>query len=152
MMKTSISGTASIFRYIGLVLLLFAPMHRESPASETTNASGHICSGCPACDQPAVSAPQPIEHGCIDPFHRAGHPETQGRFAKPSLNQHYSFGYVGGGAAFRGEPRSADEGTWGVDYSGILFKRKIWLHWLHGHREPRGEGSYQTDGPHLLPH
>ncbi len=43
------------------------------------------------------------------------------RLAKPSLNKHYSFGYVGGGTALRGEPRFPDEGTWGVEYSGILF-------------------------------
>ena len=149
-MSTSISGTTSIYRYIGLVILLFAPMHRESPASEMTNASGHICSGCAECGQASVSPPKAIAHTCIDPLHRAGHPETQGTFAKPSLNRHYSFGYVGGGGAFRGEPRFADEGTWGVDYSGILFKKQIWLPWLHGHREPRHDGSYQTDGPRLL--
>ena len=151
-MKTSISGTASIFCYIGLVLLLFAPTHRESPASETTNASGPICCDCPACDPPTSPAYTAFARDCIDHFHRAGHPETQGKFAKPSLNKHYTFGYVGGGAAFRGEPRCPDEGTWGVDYSGILLKKKIWLPWLHGHRAPRGEGSYQTDGPHLLSH
>ena len=72
------------------------------------------------------------------------------RLAKPSLNKHYSFGYVGGGTAFHGEPRFSDEGTWGVDYSGILFKKQTWLSWLHGNRPSRRDGSYQTDGPHLL--
>lgn len=150
-MNTPINGTAVIHRCVALVLLLLAPIPRESQASELTIASGHICSGCPACDQPAVSMPT-IEHGCIDHLHRAGHPETQGRLAKPSLNRHYSFGYVGGGAAFRGEPRFSEEGTWGVDYSGILFKKKIWLGWLHGRGEQRHDGSYHTDGPHLLAH
>ena len=152
MMKTSINCTAVICSCIGLVLLLFTPMTHESLASETTTASGHICSGCASCDQIVAPPAKKIEGGCADHFHRAGHPETLGRFAKPSLNGHCSFGYVGGGAAFRGEPRFANEGTWGVDYSAILFRKQIWLPWLHGHREPRHDGSYRTDGPHLLRH
>lgn len=121
-------------------------------AAELSAAAQHICSGCPTCERAPRPWLQTSKHACVDHLHRSGHPETQGRFAKPSLSQHYSFGYIGGGAAFRGEPRSPDEGTWGVDYSGILIKKHIWLPWLHGRREPRHDGSYQTDGPHLLQH
>ncbi|MBC8351616.1 MAG: hypothetical protein H8E66_06485 [Planctomycetes bacterium] len=152
MTKTSISTMKAICFYIGVLLPSIALTSTVSRGSETTIASGHICTGCASCEQIANPRSKAISHDCIDPFHRSGHPETQSRFAKPSLNQHYSYGYVGGGAAFRGEPRFADEGTWGVDYSGILFKKQVWLQWLHGHREPRNNGSYQTDGPHLLRH
>lgn len=152
MTKISIDSKAAIYVVFGLVVLLPTVAPRVARGAETTSFSAHICSGCPACDQPAVSAPQAIEHGCIDHLHRAGHPETQSKYAQPSLNRRYSFGYVGGAAAFHGEPRFADEGTWGVDYSGILFKKQTWLGWLHGHREPRHDGSYHTDGPHLLEH
>lgn len=150
-MNTPINGIAAIHRCVALAFLLLAAMPRESQASELTTASGHICSGCASCALPAASPPNATEHACIDHLHRAGHPETQGRFAKPSLNQHYSFGYVGG-AAFRGEPRFAEEGTWGVDYSGILLKKRTWLGWLHGRGEQRHDGSYHTDRPHLLEH
>jgi hypothetical protein len=152
MINIEIYRTATACSSFVIVLLWLALPPHNSPASETTIASGHICSGCASCELVAAPPPKAIEHVCIDHLHRSGHPETQGRFAKPSLNQHYSFGYVGGGAAFRGEPRFADEGTWGVDYSGILFKKRTWLPWLHGHREPRHDGSYETDGPHLLRH
>lgn len=151
-MNTAINGITATRLCISLGLLLLALTSHDARGSEMTTASGHICSGCPACDQSADPLPKANEHRCIDHLHRTGHPETLGRFAKPSLNQHFSFGYVGGGATFRGEPRVADEGTWGVDYSGILLKKRIWLQWLHGHREPRGEGSYEPDGPHLLGH
>ncbi|MDA1051859.1 MAG: hypothetical protein O3C40_15440 [Planctomycetota bacterium] len=152
MTKTSFRGITAIGCHFAIFLPLLAPTLPVANASETTIASGHICSGCPSCESIAIAPPKAIEYGCVDHLHRSGHPETLGRFATPSLNQHYSFGYVGGGAAFRGEPRFADEGTWGVDYSGILFKKQIWLQWLHGQREPRHDGSYHTDRPHLLRH
>ncbi len=151
-MKTSISSKSVVRCCISLVSLWLAAAPHESQASDTTAASGHICSGCRSCDLIEAPPLKTVEYSCVDQHHRSGHPETQGRFAKPSLSQHYSFGYVGGGAAFRGEPRFADEGTWGVDYSGILFRKKIWLQWLHGQRAPRHDGSYRTDGPHLLRH
>jgi hypothetical protein len=152
MTKTSIRRTIAISSCLGIFLPLLALRTSVTQGLETTTASGHICSGCASCDQIATPLSKGAEYVCIDHLHRTGHPETQSRFAKPSLNEHYSFGYVGGGAAFWGEPRSAEEGTWGVDYSGILFRKRIWLQWLHGHREPRGEGSYEPDGPHLLRH
>jgi hypothetical protein len=150
MMNTPINGIAAIHRCVALAFLLLAALPRESQASELTTASGHICSGCSACNQPLVPPHTSLEHRCIDHSHRSGHPETQSKLAKPSLNKHYSFGYVGGGAAFHGEPRFSEEGTWGVDYSGILISKQTWLSWLHRHRSSRHDGSYQTDGPHLL--
>lgn len=136
--------------YVTALSLLFSTKHATTFAAEPSVASVHICSGCASCSEPAVASTHSHEHGCVDHFHRTGHPETQSKFAKPSLNKHYSFGYVGGGAAFHGEPRYSNEGTWGVDYSGILFTKRTWLSWLHGQRSSRHDGSYQTDGPHLL--
>jgi len=83
-----------------------------------------------------------------DRLHRAGRPEVVAWYAIPSVNRHYSAGYVGGGAVLRGEPRCPDEGTWGLDYSGILFPKQIWLRWWRGRHDQDG-GSYTTDGPRL---
>lgn len=144
--------TRTFCLYIGILLPSFALASQFAHSEEAAIASAHICSGCASCDRIAASVPLAIESGCVDQLRRTGHPETQSEFAKPSLSKHYSFGYVGGGASFGGEPRFVDEGTWGVDYSGILWSKRIWLRWMHGQDERRGEGSYQTDGPHLLRH
>jgi len=57
--------------------------------------------------------------------------------------------YVGGGLACRGEPRHPTEGTWGWDYEGRFFCRRIWLGWGHGRRYQGGTGAYKIDGPKL---
>ncbi len=58
---------------------------------------------------------------------------------------------VGGGTALPhfGEPRRAEEGTWGWDYQGWLFPRRVISGWWHGRRDQGGTGAYQTDGPRL---
>ncbi len=152
MTKTSYSKTIVFSICFGILLPSLALTSTESRGSEPKIASAHLCSGCAACQHTPAPVSKAVEYGCIDHMHRSGHPETQSKFAKPSLSKHYSFGYVGGAASFGGEPRFFDEGTWGVDYSGILLSKRIWLRWLHGHGEQRGAGSYQTDGPHLLRH
>lgn len=84
-----------------------------------------------------------------DPDHtmcRAGWPESLSKFARPSITHRYCGGYVGGGCAFRGEPRHADEGTWGWDYCGGHLKHRVFLCWCHCTRFVSG-GTYQTDGP-----
>jgi len=89
----------------------------------------------------------------IDPLHRAGHPETICRRAKPSNNCHYDGYYVGGGLPgmpLRGESRcGSHEGTWGWDYGGILFAKRTALNWGHGLRSQGGTGAYKSDGPKL---
>jgi hypothetical protein len=52
--------------------------------------------------------------------------------------------YVGGGAACPGEPRFVNEGTWGWDYQGWLFPRRVMLDWWHGRRYQGGSGHYRT--------
>ena len=82
-----------------------------------------------------------------------GYPQSIASYAQPSNTPRYIGYYVGGGSAFKGEPRFVDEGTWGWDYSGGLFHRRVWLNWWHGQRAQGGTGSYRTDGPRLLqPH
>lgn len=88
------------------------------------------------------------EDGCA----RSGYPTVIGRYAAPSVDAHHSVGYVGGGGhALRGEARYANEGTFGYDYSGLWFSRRVWMLWSHGDRHQAGAGAYKTDGPRILP-
>jgi len=88
--------------------------------------------------------------GCED-FQRAGNPQCVARYARPSNSCADTGYYVGGGAAFRGHARCVGEGTWGWDYTGRLFDRRVWLGWWHGERYQGGPGKYKTDGPRLYP-
>src|ERR1700676_3941504 len=65
-------------------------------------------------------------------FQRAGNPQCVARLARPSNGPGDTGYYVGGGAPLRGQPRLANEGTWGWDYSGLLFSRRIDLGWGDG--------------------
>jgi hypothetical protein len=86
----------------------------------------------------------------VNPLHRAGHPETISQFAVPSNRCHYNGYYVGGGLPVFGEERCVvHEGTWGWDYCGTLFPKRIALLWSHGKRPQGGTGAYKTDGPRL---
>lgn len=86
---------------------------------------------------------------------RAGNPQCISRHAQPGLDRDHSVGYVGGGTPFpwgtRGQARTTQEGTFGMDYSGWLVSRNTWLKWSHGGRHQGGAGRYETDGPRLLP-
>ena len=69
------------------------------------------------------------------------------RWARPSESPFDVGYYVGGGVGKRhGEPRRADEGTWGWDYGGLLPRRVV-LWWSHGRRSQGGVGVYRTVGP-----
>jgi hypothetical protein len=96
--------------------------------------------------EPAV---QPA-NGCD--FQRAGNPECVARYARPSNGPNFTGYYVGGGSAFRGEPRSPNEGTWGWDYAGPFSLRHIDLGWWHGARYQGGTGQYQPDRQRSLLH
>jgi hypothetical protein len=86
----------------------------------------------------------------VDPFHRAGHPETISPLAVFSNNCNYGGYYVGGGLPVDGESRCIfHEGTWGWDYFGILWPKRIALKWGHGSHEQGGTGAYRTEGPRL---
>jgi hypothetical protein len=87
------------------------------------------------------------ENGCK----RSG-VEGLSRFAQCSVSAKQSVGYVGGGGSLlSGSQRYTHEGTFGLDYSGHWFHRKVWLLWNHGAKEQGGAGAYATDGPRILP-
>ncbi|MCI0361156.1 MAG: hypothetical protein L0211_21970 [Planctomycetaceae bacterium] len=79
---------------------------------------------------------------------RAGWPECWRTRAIPSDTGRYCGYLVGGGAVCFGEGRYLDEGTWGWDYMGLCFRKRVALDWWHG-RYQGGVGQYQTDGPKL---
>lgn len=80
---------------------------------------------------------------------RAGCPQSLRWLTIPSNTRFYGGYYVGGGVPVLGEGRYPHEGTWGWDYPGILFTKRIALNWTHGRREQGGTGAYKTDGPKL---
>ncbi len=84
--------------------------------------------------------------------HRAGHPEYVAHYAQRSNGCHYSAGFVGGGTQFLGCGRLNHEGTWGSDYSGLIFRHGPWLRWSHGRRSQGGTGAYRTDRSKPLDH
>jgi hypothetical protein len=86
---------------------------------------------------------------CLPNHQRAGKPQCVSPFAKSSPTRDYEVGYVGGGSAFAGDRRCRSEGTFGMDYSGVLFERRVWLKWNHGRKPQGGAGAYETDGPRL---
>jgi hypothetical protein len=57
--------------------------------------------------------------------------------------------WVGGGKPCRGDSPFLDEGTFGWDYFGILFTKRVALNWSHGRQSQGGAGAYKTDGPKL---
>ena len=88
---------------------------------------------------------------CEDGFERAGWPQDIACCrAQPSDTPAYCGYTVGGGALHHGEPRYLGEGTWGWDYTGWLFQRRVGLDWFHGARYQGGTGAYKTDGPRLF--
>lgn len=82
-------------------------------------------------------------------FARAGNPQCLRRVTIPSNTRFYGGYYVGGGTPTQGGGRCVEDGTWGWDYPGILFTKKIALNWTRHGRPQGGTGSYKTDGPKL---
>jgi hypothetical protein len=82
---------------------------------------------------------------------RAGWPECLRTRALPSDTGRYCGYSVGGGAVMHGEGRYLDEGTWGWDYMGLCFRKRVALDWWHG-RYQGGAGQYKTDGPKIRHH
>lgn len=82
---------------------------------------------------------------------RAGYPNRIAWYAIPAPNMKYRSGYVGGGTLWRGEPRYASEGTWGMDYRGRIIPKKTFLLWSHGRRYQGGTGSYNPDKGPVVP-
>jgi hypothetical protein len=88
---------------------------------------------------------QTCERACHS---RTGDSQSVAPYARPSDTGRYCGYFVGGGAAWRGEPRFPSEGTWGWDYCGFgILAKRIDLQWSHGRRYQGGTGAYKTDGP-----
>jgi len=83
---------------------------------------------------------------------RSGHSSSIAPWARPSGSRHYSGGFLGGGAARRGEGRSEIQGTWGWDFHGLMGGKKIWLGWFNGRKDQGGRGAYKTEGPRIINH
>lgn len=88
---------------------------------------------------------------CRDRHAIAGWPQCVSPWARPSFGCYEGGYYVGGGAPAHGDYRCAHEGTWGWDYNGRLFNKRIALGWYHGRRAQGGYGAYKSDGPRILP-
>ena len=89
-----------------------------------------------------------------DPPEHAPHVSPQPpRWSLPSQSRGGVGYHVGGGNPFPhlAEPRTSEEGTWGWDYQGWLFPRRVINGWWHGRRYQGGTGAYKTDGPKFHP-
>jgi hypothetical protein len=114
-------------------------------------AAAFVVSAGPADAGEPRTTPSPLVRRHADPHIRAGCPQCVSRYAQPTRTPEYVGYYVGGGAARDGEPRYPHEGTWGWDYGGRLFPKRIMLNWWHGERSQGGTGAYKTEGPKILP-
>ena len=106
---------------------------------------------CPQC-----GAAEGCKHGggrryLMDRQVRAGCAHTVGWWAVPGTNcRNYAAGYVGGGAVVDGDgPDQFEDGTWGLDYIGIVVRKRVFLNWWHGRKYQGGAGAYKTDGPRV---
>ena len=68
--------------------------------------------------------------------------------ALPSDTRPYGGYWIGGGQAIRGYCPNAEDGTFGWDYCGLLFTKRIDLNWSGGRKYQGGTGAYKSDGPH----
>jgi hypothetical protein len=93
----------------------------------------------------AVADPTP---GPAEPAScRGSGPPPVACYAVPSNSGHYIGYYVGGACQCRGEGPTVTEGTWGWDYCGCLFPKRIILRWCHCRSCQGDTGSYRTTGP-----
>jgi hypothetical protein len=65
--------------------------------------------------------------------------------ALPSDTRPYGGYWVGGGQALKGQFPRAEDGTFGWDYFGLLFTKRIDLNWSRKDRYQGGTGAYKTD-------
>jgi hypothetical protein len=87
-----------------------------------------------------------------DDIRRAGQPQEISRLAQPIQPTRMIGYYIGGGALnrYKADVALPTDGTWGLDYTGGLFRRRVDLGWWHGRRYQGGAGAYKTDGPKLI--
>ena len=86
-------------------------------------------------------------------FRQAGYPQYVSPLATESFNRRYSGDSIGGGQAFGGQGRCANEGTWGWDYTPFRpMSRRFFLGYSHGRRSQGGTGAYNAEGPRPIEH
>ena len=91
------------------------------------------------------------QEASCEELQRSGWPWSAWRWAQPQAACDYTGYYVGGGASrYQGRERCPAEGTWGWDYRGKWFARRVRLAWFCKPRRQGGEGQYQPDGPRVL--
>jgi hypothetical protein len=93
-------------------------------------------------------AGDPYGHRAAD-FARAGCPMLLRPRTQPSDTRSYGGYWIGGGQAIRGYCPNAEDGTFGWDYFGLLFTKRIDLHWSGGRKHQGGTGAYKSDGPKI---
>ena len=116
-------------------------------ACMVTSAGAHDLT--PSMGRPATER----RHFQGNQFDRAGNPQCISPLATPAESPHEEGYYVGGGAwvgSRCGEERREHEGSWGMDYTGIIVRKRTNLGWWHGSRYQGGVGAYRTDGPRLV--
>ena len=128
-----------------LALLLGFIAGGSSYAQITTR----VDDGAAAADVEQQGPCRTCRTGSLDPYRRAGQPQKIAPWAVLTDNHHYDGYFVGGGAAWRGDARREDEGTWGFDYVRLILRKRVDLGWWHGRFRQGGSGAYKTDGPHL---
>lgn len=67
--------------------------------------------------------------------------------ALPSNTRPYGGYWVGGGQTLKGYCPTTEDGTFGWDYFGLAFTKRIDLNWSRGRHYQGGAGTYKTDGP-----
>jgi len=86
----------------------------------------------------------PYGHRAADHV-RAGCPMNIRPRSLPSNTWPYGGYWIGGGQALKGRFPSADDGTFGWDYFGLTFTKRIDLNWSRANRYQGGTGAYKTD-------
>jgi len=134
----------------------------EALSTDVVEENFEVCSNatqsCPGvCRDPGHPAkpkrklPGDIDEGdCpskryrMDDCQRTGDPNCIYLWAAPSITDKYSAWYAGGGAAFKGRGRTAEEGTWGLDYDGVFGHARTWMKYTRG-KFQGGEGAYEGE-------
>jgi hypothetical protein len=99
----------------------------------------------------AKSPPSLYQPASCAEVERAGWPHCHWKWAEVQDECDYTGYYVGGGSsAIFGRGRCAEEGTWGWDYSGNWFHRRVRLDWFYRPHSQGGTGAYRPDGPRVL--
>lgn len=132
-----------------------APAVAMAMFSSSANAGGFLFhrhdAHCEHHERPHPTPEPGAKRHICHTHERVGFPLLLRNHLEPT-NAGDSYGYyVGGGGGHGSESRCREEGTYGWDYTGIHFPRRVALGWNHGRKSQGGTGRYQTDGPFEVP-